>query len=46
MQELTGQAGELRIVLEITRAATGKTETVELVGKVGDHPEAEAKEAE
>lgn len=32
MTELAGQPGELRIVLEITRAATGKVETVELIG--------------
>lgn len=32
MIELGGEAGELRIVLEITRAATGETETVELIG--------------
>lgn len=34
MPELEGQPGELRIVLEITRAATGETETVELIGKI------------
>lgn len=28
---LTGQTGELRMTLQITRKATGKTETVELV---------------
>ena len=32
MIELIGQPGDLRMVLEITRAATGETETVELVG--------------
>lgn len=31
---LQGQPGELRMVLEITRAATGKTETVELIGHI------------
>lgn len=30
--DLKGPPAELRITLEITRAATGKTETVELVG--------------
>lgn len=34
MTELKGQAGELRFTLEITRAATGEKETVELVGLV------------
>jgi hypothetical protein len=34
MTELIGQVGEVRMTLEITRAATGKTETVEVVGKV------------
>jgi hypothetical protein len=32
MDELKPQPPELRLVVEITRAATGKTETVELVG--------------
>lgn len=36
MAELSGEAGELHIVLEIKRAATGETETVELIGKVND----------
>lgn len=31
---LAGDLGELRFTLEITRKETGKTETVELVGKV------------
>jgi hypothetical protein len=34
MIELQGQPGELRFTIEITRAATGKTETVELVGRI------------
>lgn len=34
MANLTGGEGELRMTLEITRAATGKTETVELVGRL------------
>lgn len=34
MIELTGQPGELRFTLEITRAATGETETIEMIGKV------------
>jgi hypothetical protein len=34
MIELTGQPGELRFTLEITRAATGETETVELIGTI------------
>lgn len=32
MTELQGKVGELRMTLQITRAETGKTETVELVG--------------
>lgn len=34
MTELIGQPAELKFTLEITRAATGETETVELVGKI------------
>ena len=34
MSDLKGQPGELRMTIQITRKATGKTETVELVGKV------------
>jgi len=34
--DLKGQEGELRFTLEIKRAATGQTETVELIGKIGD----------
>ena len=34
MIELTTQPAELRFVIEIVRAATGKTETVELVGHI------------
>lgn len=33
MSDLKGQEGELRFTLHITRADTGLTETVELVGK-------------
>lgn len=33
---LNGQEGELKFTLEITRAATGETEVVEMVGKIGD----------
>jgi hypothetical protein len=36
MAELQGQIGEVRMTLEIKRAATGKTETVEVIGKVID----------
>jgi hypothetical protein len=32
MPELSGQVGELRFTIEITRKETGKTETVEMVG--------------
>lgn len=32
MTALTGQVGELRLTLEVTRAATGETETFEMIG--------------
>lgn len=32
MPELQGQPGELQMTLQITRAATGKTEEVQLTG--------------
>ena len=34
MIDLTTQPAELRFTIEIVRAATGKTETVELVGHI------------
>jgi hypothetical protein len=34
MSEIKGQMGELRATIHITRAATGKVETYELVGHV------------
>ena len=34
MPELEGSPGELRFTIEIVRAATGETETVELIGKI------------
>jgi hypothetical protein len=43
MIELGGKPGELAITLEIKRAATGETETVELIGTIlADEPEEEA----
>lgn len=39
MVELSGQPAELRFTLEITRAATGITETVEMVGHVIPEPQ-------
>jgi hypothetical protein len=33
MSNLQGTPGELRMTLQITRAATGKTETVEPIGR-------------
>ena len=33
---LQGQEGELRFTIEIKRAETGETETVDLVGKIVD----------
>lgn len=38
---LEGQAGEVRITLEIKRADTGETETVELVGTLVEETPAE-----
>lgn len=34
--DIKGQEVELRFTIEIKRAETGKTETYELVGKIGD----------
>lgn len=34
MSDLQGQPAEIRIVLQITRAATGKTEELELIGRI------------
>ncbi len=41
MAELTTQPAELRMTLQIVRAATGKTETVNLVGHVIPAPDAQ-----
>ena len=41
MVELKGKEGELRFTVEVKRAATGKVETYELVGKVTDDTEEE-----
>jgi len=40
--ELAGQIGELRMTIEVKRAATGETETFELIGT----PIAEEEESE
>jgi hypothetical protein len=34
MADLQGQPGELRMTIQIKRAATGKTETFDVVGQV------------
>ena len=34
MSELKGQDGELRFTVEVKRAATGKVETYELIGRL------------
>lgn len=39
MPDLKGQEGEVRFTLEVTRAATGKTEKYEMVGIVGPSQE-------
>lgn len=36
MNELGGGGGELRFTVQVKRAATGETETHELVGKITD----------
>lgn len=41
MPELTGQPGELRATVHVTRKATGKVETYELVGHVMPQAEEE-----
>lgn len=41
MSELSGQPGEVRMTIEVKRAATGETETYELVGKIGSEEEDE-----
>ena len=40
MSELKGQPGELRATIHITRKATGKVETYELVGQVSPEDDA------
>lgn len=37
MTELKAKPGELRFTIEVKRAATGKVETFEMIGRVGDH---------
>lgn len=44
MIELEGQPAELHFTLEITRAATGLRETVELVGHINTPPLKEPEE--
>lgn len=39
MSDLTGKPGEVRMTIEIVRAATGETETFELVGTIADEQE-------
>lgn len=46
MSDLQGAAGEVRFTVEIKRAATGETETHELVGKILPDDEAKDEEAE
>ena len=43
---LNGQPAEIRFTLEITRAATGLTETVEMVGYTVPEPESEPESIE
>lgn len=46
MADLQGVTGELRMTVEVTRAATGKVEVYELVGHavLEDQPEEDEKE--
>ncbi len=37
MPELKGQPGEVRFTVEVKRAATGKVETYEMVGRIEDN---------
>lgn len=47
MADLVGAGAEVRMTLVITRAATGKEETVELVGRVTPaEPEEEARDGD
>lgn len=46
MTDLTARPAELHMTLQIVRAATGKTETVELVGHVIPAPETQPATAE
>jgi hypothetical protein len=39
MAELVGQIGELRMTIEVKRAATGQTETYELIGTPLQEPD-------
>jgi hypothetical protein len=41
MNDLVGQDSEIRMTIEIKRAATGEVETFELVGKTTDIQEVE-----
>lgn len=41
MTDLTSQPAEIHFTLEITRAATGLTETVEMVGHIAPEPKPE-----
>ena len=46
MSNLQGQPGEIRMTIHIKRAATGETETHELVGKVMDEVNDDVKESD
>lgn len=39
MTDLTGQVGELRFVIEVTRKDTGAVETYEMIGNIIDPTE-------
>jgi hypothetical protein len=44
--ELAGQPGELRATVQVTRAATGKVETYELIGRVMPEPQDKQEKAD
>lgn len=42
--ELSGILGELKLMVQVTRADTGETEEIEMVGKIADEDEPEVEE--
>ena len=46
MNDLQGQVGEVRMTIHIKRAATGETETHELIGKISAQDEQDTQESD